>query len=105
MADKKYPVLYATSIKGTIFTHCGVYNTIYFNIYNNKELVRINDGLCAIDDIFKCHIDLLSQYHILQKRNYPNLPKDYAKNFITLHTGLWFNVDHKCSGTRYLSPL
>ena len=38
MADKKYPVLYATSIKGTIFRHCGVYNTIYFNIYNNKEL-------------------------------------------------------------------
>ena len=25
MADKKYPVLYATSIKGTIFRHCGVY--------------------------------------------------------------------------------
>ena len=23
MADKKYPVLYATSIKGTIFRHCG----------------------------------------------------------------------------------
>ena len=38
MADKKYPVLYATSVKGTIFRHCGVYNTIYFNIYNNKEL-------------------------------------------------------------------
>ena len=32
MADKKYPVLYATSIKGTIYRHCGVYNTIYFNI-------------------------------------------------------------------------
>ena len=38
MADKKYPVLYATSVKGTIFRHCGIYNTIYFNIYNNKEL-------------------------------------------------------------------
>ena len=38
MADKKYPVLYATSVKGTIFRHCGVYNTIYFNLYNNKEL-------------------------------------------------------------------
>lgn len=29
MADKKYPVLYATSVKGTIFRHCGIYNTIY----------------------------------------------------------------------------
>ena len=38
MADKKYPVLYATSIKGTIFRHCGVYNTIYFNIYNNISI-------------------------------------------------------------------
>ena len=35
MADKKYPVLYVTSVKGTIFRHCGVYNTIYFNVHNN----------------------------------------------------------------------
>lgn len=38
MSDKKYPVLYATSVKGTIFRHCGVYNTIYFHIYNNEDL-------------------------------------------------------------------
>ena len=43
MADKKYPVLYATSVKGTIFRHCGIYNTIYFNIY--KLLLNLNDKL------------------------------------------------------------
>lgn len=38
MAEKKYPVLYATSVKGTIFKHCGIYHTVYFNIHENKNL-------------------------------------------------------------------
>lgn len=37
MATKKYPVLYATSIKGTIYHHSGIYNTLYFKVYENED--------------------------------------------------------------------
>ena len=52
MADKKYPVLYATSVKGTIFRHCGIYNTIYFNIYNNKDAVIELNGSLSDNTIY-----------------------------------------------------
>ena len=37
MGTKKYPVLYATSVKGTIYRHSGIYNTLYFKVYENEE--------------------------------------------------------------------
>jgi hypothetical protein len=51
MANKTYPVLYATSVRGTIYHHCGIYDTLYFNVFSNEE--------CESKPYYKEYMDMV----------------------------------------------
>ncbi len=42
MKDKKYPVLYATNLTGTLYKHCTVHPTLFFRIIADEELTKSN---------------------------------------------------------------
>ncbi|WP_297236996.1 hypothetical protein, partial [uncultured Faecalicoccus sp.] len=40
MTQKQYPVLYATSTKGTFFKHCSINQTLYFKMIKDEERAK-----------------------------------------------------------------
>lgn len=94
MNQKKYPALYVTSTKGTMYKHCSVNPTIYFEMIKDEERAQkdedYNDYMEAMKD--ECYDALIHKFITSQPLKVTNdkIPFIIFKSNIDLRSVRYF---------------
>lgn len=68
MKDKKYPVLYATNLMGTLYKHCSIHPTVYFNIRLNEDMLKSDEDYQSYMEriIDECYVNIVNKFTFSQ---------------------------------------